>query len=46
MTDQNQLNAANEETSFSRQVGAQAARKLKAEREPPGPSGSAWECQG
>ena len=32
MTDQNQVNAANEETSFSRQVGAQAARKLKAQR--------------
>ncbi len=32
MTDQNHVNAANEETSFSRQVGAQAARKLKAQR--------------
>ena len=46
MTDENQVNAANEETSFSRQVGAQAARKLKAQREPPRASGSAWECQG
>ena len=30
MTDQEQPNAVNEETAFSRQVGAQAARKLKA----------------
>ena len=34
-----ETNAANEETSFSRQVGAQAARKLKAQR---GATKSIW----
>jgi ATP synthase protein I len=32
MNEEEQANAANEETVFSRQVGAQAARKLKAQR--------------
>src|SRR5580692_11105649 len=32
MNDENQANAANKETDFSRQVAAQAARKLKAQR--------------
>ena len=32
MNEENKANAANEETNFSRQVGAQAARKLKAQR--------------
>ncbi len=33
MNEENKANIANEETTFSRQVGAQAARKLKAQRE-------------
>ena len=32
MNEENKANGANEETNFSRQVGAQAARKLKAQR--------------
>jgi ATP synthase protein I len=32
MTEENQEKVANEETNFSRQVGAQAARKRKAQR--------------
>ncbi len=32
MTEEQRANVANEETSFSRQVGAQATRKLKARR--------------
>ena len=32
MNEENKANDANEETNFSRQVGAQAARKLKAQR--------------
>ena len=32
MNEENEANAANQETHFSRQVGAQAARKLKAQR--------------
>ena len=33
MNEEHEANVANEETNFSRQVGAQAARKLKAQRE-------------
>ena len=33
MNEDYKTNVANEETTFSRQVGAQAARKLKAQRE-------------
>jgi len=33
MNEEYKVNVANEETTFSRQVGAQAARKLKARRE-------------
>jgi len=33
MNEETKTNVANEETIFSRQVGAQAARKLKAQRE-------------
>ena len=33
MNEEHKANVANEETTFSRQVGAQAARKLKAQRE-------------
>ena len=32
MTEEQRANRANEETAFSRQVGAQAARRLKAQR--------------
>ena len=32
MNEEHKANGANEETNFSRQVGAQAARKLKAQR--------------
>jgi len=32
MNEEHKANVANEETSFSRQVGAQAARKLKAQQ--------------
>ena len=32
MNEENKAKVANEETNFSRQVGAQAARKLKAQR--------------
>ena len=32
MNEEHKANVANEETNFSRQVGAQAARKLKAQR--------------
>ena len=32
MNEENKANGANKETDFSRQVGAQAARKLKAQR--------------
>jgi ATP synthase protein I len=32
MNDENRANVPNEETTFSRQVGAQATRKLKAKR--------------
>ena len=32
MNEEYKVNVANEETTFSRQVGAQAARKLKAQR--------------
>ena len=32
MNEESRVNVANEETTFSRQVGAQAARKLKAQR--------------
>ncbi len=39
MNDDYKANAANEETTFSRQVGAQAARKLKAKR---GATKSVW----
>ena len=39
MNEEDRANAANEETSFSRQVGAQAARKLKAQR---GATKSVW----
>jgi ATP synthase protein I len=39
MNDENQANAANKETDFSRQVAAQAARKLKAQR---GTKRSVW----
>ena len=47
MNEEYKSNAANEETRFSRQVGAQAARKLKASVEGPrGASGSAWACRG
>ena len=46
MNEEHKANAANEETTFSRQVGAQAARKLKAQREPQRASGSAWACRG
>ena len=35
MNEENKTNVANEETDFSRQVGAQAARKLKARRRRP-----------
>jgi ATP synthase protein I len=34
MNEENRAKDANEETTFSRQVGAQAARKLKAQRSP------------
>ena len=33
MNEEYKVNVANEETTFSRQVGAEAARKLKAQRE-------------
>ena len=39
MNEEHKANAANEETTFSRQVGAQAARKLKAQR---GATKSIW----
>ena len=39
MNEENKANDANEETNFSRQVGAQAARKLKAQR---GATKSIW----
>ena len=39
MNEEHRANVANEETSFSRQVGAQAARKLKARR---GATKSVW----
>ena len=39
MNEENKANVANEETNFSRQVGAQAARKLKAQR---GATRSVW----
>ena len=39
MNEENKANGANEETTFSRQVGAQAARKLKAQR---GAQKSVW----
>lgn len=39
MTEENKPQGANEETNFSRQVGAQAARKRKAQR---GASKSIW----
>ena len=39
MNEENKANVANEETNFSRQVGAQAARKLKAQR---GATRSIW----
>ncbi len=35
MNEESRSNIANEETRFSRQVGAQAARKLKARRQAP-----------
>jgi ATP synthase protein I len=39
MNEENQANDANKDTDFSRQVGAQAARKLKAQR---GAAKSIW----
>jgi ATP synthase protein I len=39
MNEEHRANVANEETPFSRQVGAQAARKLKAQR---GATKSIW----
>ena len=39
MNEEHKANAANDETTFSRQVGAQAARKLKAQR---GATKSIW----
>ena len=39
MNEEYRVNVANEETTFSRQVGAQAARKLKARR---GATRSIW----
>ena len=39
MNEEHRANVANEETTFSRQVGAQAARKLKARR---GATKSIW----
>ena len=39
MNEEDRANGANEETTFSRQVGAQAARKLKAQR---GAAKSVW----
>jgi ATP synthase protein I len=39
MDDKSRVNVANEETNFSRQVGAQMARKLKAQR---GATKSVW----
>ena len=39
MNEEHKANVANEETIFSRQVGAQAARKLKAQR---GATKSVW----
>jgi ATP synthase protein I len=39
MNEESRANGANEETAFSRQVGAQAARKLKAQR---GATKSVW----
>ena len=39
MNEEHRANDANEETTFSRQVGAQAARKLKAQR---GATKSIW----
>jgi len=39
MNEEHKANGANEETNFSRQVGAQAARKLKAQR---GATKSIW----
>ena len=39
MNEENQANGANKETDFSRHVGAQAARKLKAQR---GTKRSVW----
>ena len=39
MNEEHRANVANEETTFSRQVGAQAARKLKAQR---GATKSIW----
>jgi ATP synthase protein I len=35
MNEDHKAKVANEETAFSRQVGAQAARKLRAKRNPP-----------
>ena len=42
MNEEHKTKGANEETDFSRQVGAQAARKLKARRGTRRASGSAW----
>ena len=46
MNEEREAKAANEETIFSRQVGAQAKRKLKAQAQATRASGSAWACPG
>ena len=46
MNEEPKANVDERETTFSRQVGAQATRKLKAQREATRASGSAWACRG
>ena len=46
MTEEHREAVAGEETDFSRQVGAQAARNSKRDEEPQKASGSDWACQG
>ena len=45
MNEENKAKAENEETNFSRQVGAQAAQ-AEGSAEPKRASGSAWVCPG
>ena len=45
MNEEHEANGASKETNFSRQIGAQAARKLKARRKAARASGSAWACR-